>query len=178
MFFTPVFVSRVPLPPVNFLHVSTITAPLNTKVTVINLSIFCNICPSSYISNNTAALQYLTHHLGFFINKSQWELVAVPPSLSVLISLMVHDAAPSASVRISLPAPPITDNPLCFVIMISTSPPWVWAGGHSPRPPSWHSYTGYYHFIWHNNLISITPAIFRKESHQIFSNSSLFMVTL
>ena len=81
MFFTPVFVSRVPLPPVNFLHVSTITAPLNTKVTVINLSIFCNICPSSYISNNTAALQYLTHHLGFFINKSQWELVTVPPSL-------------------------------------------------------------------------------------------------
>ena len=41
-------------------------------------------------------------------------------------------------------------------------PAQVWAGGHSPRPPSWHSYTGYYHFIWHNNLISITPAVFRK----------------
>ena len=120
MFFTPVFVSRVPLPPVNFLHVSTITAPLNTKVTVINLSIFCNICPSSYISNNTAALQYLTHHLGFFIRHNESSWLCLP--LSVLISLMVHDAAPSASVRISLPAPPITDNPLCFVIMISTPP--------------------------------------------------------
>lgn len=29
----------------------------------------------------TTQQQYLTHHLVFFINKSQWELVAVPPSL-------------------------------------------------------------------------------------------------
>ena len=176
MFFTPVFVSRVPLPPVNFLHVSTITAPLNTKVTVINLSIFCNICPSSYISNNTAALQYLTHHLGFCINKSQWELVTVPPSLCPHIFDGPWRCAVCKCQDLS-PRSPHHWQPF-MLCDYDFHPPWVWAGGHSPRPPSWHSYTGYYHFIWHNNLISITPAIFRKESHQIFSNSSLFMVTL
>lgn len=69
-----------PLPPVNFLHVSTITAPLDTKVTVINLSIFCNICPSSYISNNTVALlQYIFNPISDPLFLKKWELLTVPP---------------------------------------------------------------------------------------------------
>ena len=71
MFFTPVFVFIVPLPPVNFLHVSTITAPLNTKVTVINLSIFCNIWPSGGMGWHAAPLathagQAIEWPAGFF----------------------------------------------------------------------------------------------------------------
>ena len=136
MFFTPVFVSRVPLPPVNFLHVSTITAPLNTKVTVINLSIFCNICPSSYISNNTAALHYLTHHLGFFINKSQWELVTVPPSLCPHIFDGPWRCAVCKCQDLSPLPPSLTTLYALWLWFPAAAPPsgWVWAGGHCPWP--------------------------------------------
>ena len=92
--------------------------------------------------------QYNTiHHRGsllIILNKSS---LLVPPSQSSYLwwSMTLR------RLQVSGHLPPITDNPLCFVIMISSSP-WVWAGGHSPQPrPSWHSDTGYYHFIRHNH---------------------------
>ena len=159
MFFTPVFVFIAPLPPVNFLHVSTITAPLNTKVTVINLSIFCNICPSSYIIVTTPSFSKILTppHPRFLLNKfnKSW-LVSIPPLCPHILdgpwrcavckcqALSPHHWQPFmlCDYDFQQQLPPLGE---CEQVDIASG------------PPPWHSYTGYYHFIWHNNLISITP---------------------